>query len=103
MDLETKAEPNVQQAIPFFSVSNIEESVRYYVERLDFTMTRKWIVEGRLRWCWLQIGNAALMLQEFPREGHDSRTPGGKSAKESRFTSSAGMPLRSTAKRYDGE
>ena len=41
-------------------------------------MTRKWIDAGILRWCWLELGNAALMLQEFPREGHDSRTPQGK-------------------------
>jgi catechol 2,3-dioxygenase-like lactoylglutathione lyase family enzyme len=78
MDVESKSEPNVRQAVPFFAVSNIEESVRYYVERLDFAMARHWIVEGKLRWCWLQAGHAALMLQEFPREGHDSRTPGGK-------------------------
>ncbi len=78
MDLEMKTEANVRQAVPFFAVSNIEESLRYYVDRLDFTMTRKWIDEGKLRWCWLQIGDAALMLQEFPSEGHDSRAPGGK-------------------------
>ena len=78
MDHETRTEPNVLQAVPFFSVANIEESVRYYVDRLDFAMTRKWIDQGKLRWCWLQIGDAAMMLQEFPREGHDSRVPSGK-------------------------
>jgi hypothetical protein len=34
MNLETKTQPNVTQAVPFFSVSNIEESVRYYVDGL---------------------------------------------------------------------
>ena len=34
--------------------------------------------EGKLRWCWLQRGGAALMLQEFRTEGHDSWTPEGK-------------------------
>jgi hypothetical protein len=38
-------------------------------------MTRKWIDEGKLRWCWLEIGDAALMLQEFRKEGHDSWKP----------------------------
>ena len=66
-------EPNVKQAVPFFAVSNIEESVRYYVDGLGFEMTKQWVVEGRLRWCWLQLGGAALMLQEFPTEGHDAR------------------------------
>ena len=78
MDLETKIEANVTQAVPFFAVSNIEESVRYYVDLLGFAMTRKWIDEGKLRWGWLQIGSAALMLQEFRRAGHDSWVPAGK-------------------------
>ena len=69
---------NVKQAVPFFRVSNIEKSVRYYVDGLGFEMTRKWIVEGKLRWCWLQHGGAALMLQEFPKEGHDSWSPQAK-------------------------
>ena len=69
---------NVKQAVPFFRVSNIERSVRYYVDGLGFEMTRKWIVEQKLRWCWLQHGEAALMLQEFPKQGHDSWSPKGK-------------------------
>jgi len=68
---------NVKQAVPFFRVSNIERSLRYYVYGLGFEMTRKWIVEGKVRWCWLQHGGAALMLQEFPKEGHDSWSPKG--------------------------
>ena len=36
MKPETKTEPNVKQAVPFFGVSNIEESVRYYVDGLGF-------------------------------------------------------------------
>jgi len=78
MNLETKTEPNVKQAVPFFSVSNIEESIRYYVDGLGFAMTKKWIDEGKLRWCWLQHGGAALMLQEFRKEGHDSWVCEGK-------------------------
>jgi lactoylglutathione lyase len=78
MNLETKTETNVKQAVPFFRVSNVEESVRYYVGGLGFEMTKKWIDEGKLRWCWLQLGGAALMLQEFRKEGHDSWVPEGK-------------------------
>jgi lactoylglutathione lyase len=77
MNPETVA-PNVTQAVPFFAVSNIEASVRYYVDGLGFEMTKKWIDEGRLRWCWLQLGGAALMLQELRKEGHDSWVPEGK-------------------------
>ena len=73
-----KIEANVKQAVPFFAVSNIERSVRYYVDGLGFQMTKKWIDEGKLRWCSLQHGEAALMLQEFRKEGHDSWVPEGK-------------------------
>lgn len=71
-------EPNVKQAVPFFAVSNIEASIRYYSDGLGFEMANKWIDEGKLRWCWLQRGGAALMLQEFKKEGHDSWVPEGK-------------------------
>jgi hypothetical protein len=30
MNTETKAETGVMQAVPFFAVANIEESVRFY-------------------------------------------------------------------------
>ena len=68
---ETKTATNVKQAVPFFRVTDMEKSVRFYVDGLGFEMTKKWIPEGKLRWCWLQLGDAALMLQEFhkPSEG----------------------------------
>jgi len=78
MKTENKTEPNVKQAVPFFAVANIERSVRYYVDGLGFEMTKKWIDEGTLRWCWLQNGGAAIMLQEFRTAGHDSWVPQGK-------------------------
>jgi lactoylglutathione lyase len=75
---ETATNANVQQAVPFFKVRNIAESIRYYVDGLGFQMTKKWIDEGQLRWCWLQLGGAAIMLQEFRKEGHDSYVPSEK-------------------------
>lgn len=71
MQTETKTEANVQQAVPFFRVSSMETSLRFYVDGLGFEMTKKWTPDGdgRVRWCWLQHGNAAIMLQEFRKEG----------------------------------
>jgi lactoylglutathione lyase len=74
MTSETKTDANVTQAVPFFLVSNIAASLRYYVDGLGFTMTNQWIDEGKLRWCWLQLGGAALMLQER----NPTRKPEGK-------------------------
>jgi hypothetical protein len=70
-------EPNVRQAVPFFGVANIQESVRFYVDKLGFGMTRSWRPDGELKWCWLEIGDAALMLQEFWNDGKHSGRPDG--------------------------
>lgn len=66
------------EVVPFLRVSSMERSLRYYVDGLGFAMKNKWVVEGKVRWCRLELGNAALMLQEFPKEGHDSWVPAGK-------------------------
>ena len=72
------SQANVQQAVPFFGVKSIDESLRYYVEGLGFQMTLKWVDESKLRWCWLQNGGAALMLQEFRDDGRHDPPPAGK-------------------------
>jgi catechol 2,3-dioxygenase-like lactoylglutathione lyase family enzyme len=62
---------NVKQAVPFFGVTNMEASLRFYVDGLGFKMKHSWIpdraedTDGRIRWCWLQLGDAAIMLQKF--------------------------------------
>src|SRR5206468_10116955 len=69
---------NVQRAVPFFWVRSIEESLRFYVDGLGCKLTKQWIDEGKLRWCWLELGEAALMLQEFWKEGHHRNVPDAK-------------------------
>ena len=71
------SEPNVRQTVPLLNVSNIKDSLHFYVDGLGFQITHKWEPDGRLRWCWLQHGNASLMIQELPKEGVDSWTPVG--------------------------
>jgi lactoylglutathione lyase len=81
METQTKTEVNVQQAVPFFGVTNMEASLRFYVDGLGFQMTKKWTPDGdgRVRWCWLELGAAALMLQEFRKDHHpNSGRPEGK-------------------------
>jgi uncharacterized glyoxalase superfamily protein PhnB len=76
MPIETMTSANVKQAVPLFGVTNMESSLRFYVEGLGFKMKRWWIPDqpddqddykpdGRIRWCWLELGEAAIMLQEF--------------------------------------
>jgi catechol 2,3-dioxygenase-like lactoylglutathione lyase family enzyme len=74
---------NVKQAVPFFGVTNMEASLRFYVDGLGFEMKHWWIPDstedkpdGRIRWCWLQRGGAAVMLQEFLAERRPTETLG---------------------------
>jgi catechol 2,3-dioxygenase-like lactoylglutathione lyase family enzyme len=72
MSQEMEAKPNVEACVPLLGVSDIEASVRYYVDGLGFKMTRTWEPQGKLRWCWLEHGGAALMLQQFAKSGPGS-------------------------------
>lgn len=72
MDVATVTSVNVKQAVPFFGVTNMESSLRFYVDGLGFRMKNHWIPDraedhpdGRIRWCWIELGEAAIMLQEF--------------------------------------
>jgi uncharacterized glyoxalase superfamily protein PhnB len=83
MSVETATSTNVKQAVPFFGVSNMEASLRFYVDGLGFKMKHSWIPaphednpEGRIRWCWLQLGDAAIMLQEFLPKDRPTETLG---------------------------
>jgi len=74
---------NVKQAVPFLGVTNMEASLRFYVDGLGFKMKHWWIPnreedkpDGRIRWCWLELGDAAIMLQEFLPERQPKETPG---------------------------
>ena len=75
---------NVKQAVPFFGVTDMESSLRFYVDGLGFTMKRHWVPEGdghypsdgRIRWCWLELGDAAIMLQEFMPQGRPAQPLG---------------------------
>ena len=55
----------VRQLVPLLMVRSMDASLRFYVDSLGFVMTNKWTPEGKIRWCWLEHGTAALMLQEW--------------------------------------
>jgi lactoylglutathione lyase len=68
MSASAKPSANVKQVVPFFRVADMGRSVRFYMEGLGFSMKHKWVVDEKLRWCWLELGGAALMLQEYLKD-----------------------------------
>ena len=77
MTSPTIAPPNVKQAVPFFGITDIERSLRFYVDGLGFTVAHQWAPEGRIRWCWLEVGTASVMLQEYWKDGRPAGAPAG--------------------------
>jgi catechol 2,3-dioxygenase-like lactoylglutathione lyase family enzyme len=71
--MELPVQINVRQAVPFFRVTSMETSLRFYVDGLGFELKRKWTPksdrhgsgEGKIRWCSLELGDAALMLSSI--------------------------------------
>jgi lactoylglutathione lyase len=74
---------NVKKAVPFFGVTNMEASLRFYVDggpHMTLMPARvqnealvdsdqadhqdDYVPDGRIRWCWLELGEAENMLKE---------------------------------------
>jgi len=55
---------NIKYAAPFFMVSNMEASLKFYTEGLGFKVLNTWTPHGKIEWCWLQREGGPLMLQE---------------------------------------
>lgn len=59
-----QSSPNIQLAVPFFMVMDMEASLKFYKDKLGFTLTNQWTPRGKIEWCWLQRDGVSLMLQE---------------------------------------
>ena len=77
MTKDAQNAPNLTQVVPFLGVTDMERSVRFYIDGLGFAMKHQWVPEGKLRWCCLTRGGASIMLQEFVKEGHGGHRPEG--------------------------
>jgi lactoylglutathione lyase len=65
MNYDLQRGSNVKQAVPFFMVTNMNNSLDFYINKLGFTVKNQWEPNGRIEWCWLQLDEASIMLQEF--------------------------------------
>jgi lactoylglutathione lyase len=68
---------NVTAVVPLLMVTNMERSLAFYVDGLGFTVQNRWVPDGRLRWCWMSLGGAALMLQEAVGSSREKMTAAG--------------------------
>src|SRR3954468_4421757 len=69
---------NIQLAVPFFMVTNMDASLQFYVDKLGFTITNQWTPHGKIEWCWLQHDSVSLMLQESRNQEQFNEVEKGK-------------------------
>jgi len=55
----------VRKLVPLLGIRDMTASLAFYRDGLGFELGPTWVVEGRIRWCWLELGGAAIMLQEY--------------------------------------
>tara|TARA_B100000609_G_C17002300_1_gene324283 strand:+ start:83 stop:475 length:393 start_codon:yes stop_codon:yes gene_type:complete len=56
--------PQVRQNVPLLTVSDLQLSLKFYVDQLGFTLTRQADNQGQVFWCWLEKDQIAIMLQQ---------------------------------------
>lgn len=59
-------------------VTSMDRSLGFYIDGLGFSIQNRWIPDGCLRWCWLSLGGAALMLQEAVESTREKLAAAGK-------------------------
>ena len=70
--------PNIGLAVPFFLVRDMDASLKFYVDKLDFKITKQWEPRGKIEWCRLERDAVALMLQEYENISTEQDEPKGK-------------------------
>ena len=61
--------------IPSLGVSDMERSVGFYRRFFGFRVIDSYEEEGRMAWCWLQVGDANLMLQQLSADQQITLNP----------------------------
>src|SRR3954447_14019991 len=54
-------EAAVEYVVPFVHVADVDRSARFYA-LLGFVVRHDYVLDGRRVWCWLQRGQARLMV-----------------------------------------
>jgi lactoylglutathione lyase len=65
MPTAARSKLNITEVVPFLRVADMSASIHFYVDGLDARIARRWEPDGELRWCRLELGSSALMLQTF--------------------------------------
>jgi catechol 2,3-dioxygenase-like lactoylglutathione lyase family enzyme len=65
VSVAAKRNSNITEVVPFLRVADMPASIHFYVDGLNARIAARWEPDGELRWCRLELGGSALMLQTF--------------------------------------
>lgn len=74
--MNTSSKVKITETVPLFDVADVERSIAFYVDGLGFELQNKWVDDDILKWCRVQHGDSALMLQKTQGEPPSNRGPG---------------------------
>jgi lactoylglutathione lyase len=66
----------LDEVVPFLGVTDMPRSLAFYIDGLGFAKVLDWVVDDRIRWCRLENGRTALMLQEYMPGSKPEAAPG---------------------------
>ena len=61
--MNTSSKVKITETVPLFDVADVDQSIEFYVDGLEFELQDKWVEDDVLRWCRVEYGDSALMLQ----------------------------------------
>jgi len=61
---ENSSSAKIHELVPLLFVEDISRSAEFYRDALRFVQTEHWEPDGKLAWCRLERGGAAIMLQQ---------------------------------------
>jgi hypothetical protein len=57
--------PDVGVGVALHMITDMTRSLAFWIDGLGFTLKNTWMPDGKIRWCWLERGTGAVMLQEM--------------------------------------
>lgn len=58
----------IHELVPLLFVEHITDSLNFYRDKLGFELVDAWEPGGKMAWCRVQRGGAAMMLQQATEE-----------------------------------
>ena len=53
--MNTSSKVKITETVPLFDVADVDQSIEFYVDGLEFELQDKWVEDDVLRWCRVRV------------------------------------------------